>query len=45
MLGSLSLKLIFLILSLVCFGLAFFGVPKYSWQNGGFFFALLCLVS
>ena len=41
MLGSLSFKLLFLILALVCFGLAFFNVPRYNWQAGGFFFTLL----
>lgn len=41
----LTYKLIFLVLALVCFGLSFFNVPKYNWQSGGFFFALLVLAS
>lgn len=39
-----TLKLLCIVLALVCFALAFFNVPRYSWQNGGFFFALLAFV-
>lgn len=45
MLSSVPIKLVFALLALVCFALAFFGVPRYSWRDGGFFFALLALVS
>ena len=45
MIASVSIKLVFVILALVCFALAFFQVPRYSWRDGGFFFALLALVS
>jgi uncharacterized membrane protein YobD (UPF0266 family) len=43
-LGSVSLKMLFIVLALVCFGLSFFQVPRYNWQSGGFFFALLAFV-
>ena len=45
MISSVSLKLVFGVLALVCFALAFFGVPKYSWRDGGLFFAMLFLMS
>jgi len=45
MFGSVPLKLLFVILALVCFALAFVNVPKFSWRDGGFFFALLALVA
>lgn len=38
---TVTLKLVFLILALVCFALAFANVPKFNWQAGGFFFTLL----
>jgi hypothetical protein len=41
MLGSVSLKLLFVVLALVCFALAFFNVPRFNWTAGGFFFVLL----
>lgn len=41
MLGSLSIKLVFIVLALVCFALAFFGVPRFSWRDGGFFCVLI----
>ncbi len=43
MLGSITLKLIFIILALVCFGLAFFNIPRYNWTAGGFFFVTLAI--
>jgi len=44
MLGSISLKLLCIVLSLVCFALSFFGVPRFSRRDGGFFFAFLAFV-
>jgi uncharacterized membrane protein YobD (UPF0266 family) len=44
MLGSISLKLLFIVMALVCFALSFFNVPRYNWQSGGFFFALLAFM-
>jgi len=40
---SITPKLIFLILALVCFAFAFFGKPAagVSWRDGGYFFTLL----
>ena len=44
MLGSVPLKLLFGLLALICFALAFFAVPKYSWRDGGFFFLTLVVL-
>jgi hypothetical protein len=44
MLGSISLKLIFAMLAVVFFGLAFFGVPKYGWQWGACAFVVLAFM-
>jgi hypothetical protein len=44
MLGSVPLKLLFVVLALVCFALAFFNVPRYNWMCGGFFFTLLAFM-
>jgi hypothetical protein len=44
MLGSVPLKMLFVVLALVFYALAFFGVPRYNWMCGGFFFTLLAFV-
>lgn len=41
MLSSISVKLIFILLALICFALAFFNMPRYNWTAGGFFFVTL----
>lgn len=41
MLGTVSIKLLFIVLALVCFALSFFNVPRFNWASGGFFFVLL----
>jgi len=43
MLGSVSLKLLFVVFALVCFALAFFNIPRYNWTAGGFFFVTLAI--
>jgi hypothetical protein len=40
----LSAKYICLLLALVCFALATFGVPKASWRDAGFGFVVLSLL-
>lgn len=45
MLTSISLKLVFLLLALVFFALAFFGLPRYRWEWGGVFFLVLAWAS